>query len=308
MQEQDSVCTIIVTYNRKKLLLECLKGLLQQTTPIESIYLIDNASTDGTDILLFNHDYIDKIPSKNLDKPWERNSIVSNLTNGESVRFHYVRMPFNTGGAGGFHEGLKRAYEKGGTWFWLMDDDVEPSADALKKMLHYKSFSGCIHPIKKYTDGHVFAWNGYICDKIGVIVRQKENFKDKGFSVVNYGCFEGMLISREVVEKIGYPNREFFLAGDDAYYGYKASKYTNVIYTNEAVFIKKIKKNSKSENYLFYVNRNFTYFLLEITSWKTFTFLYRFAVAVQQSLRYKSFAPIKGFVQGVRKNLDLPAY
>ena len=44
----ETVVAIVVTYNRKTLLPECLEGLLNQTAEIEKIIIIDNASTDGT--------------------------------------------------------------------------------------------------------------------------------------------------------------------------------------------------------------------------------------------------------------------
>lgn len=296
MNKTERVCAVVVTYNRKDLLLECLEGLLQQSRKIDSIYLIDNASADGTQKMLFEHGYLQAIPPSTLTEPWEKTELIDK----NKIKLHYVRMHKNTGGAGGFYEGIKRASQKGYEWLWLMDDDVEPEIDSLEKLMGYKDISGCIHPIKKFTNGELFPWSGYICDKYGIVVTQKENFKDKGFCVVNYGCFEGMLVSTKIVKQIGYPKREFFLAGDDAYYGYLASKYTNVIYTDRAQFVKKIKKSSKSDMYLFYVHRNFTYFLMEISRFKSVTFAYRFAIALQQSVKYRSSAPIRGFVQGVR--------
>ena len=42
------IAALIVTYNRKGLLLECLDALKKQTYTELDIYVIDNASTDGT--------------------------------------------------------------------------------------------------------------------------------------------------------------------------------------------------------------------------------------------------------------------
>lgn len=44
----EKVCAVIVTYNRKELLRECLKAVLGQTRPPDHILVVDNASTDGT--------------------------------------------------------------------------------------------------------------------------------------------------------------------------------------------------------------------------------------------------------------------
>ena len=58
MDKKNSVCTILVTYNRKELLIECLDGLLKQSLSVDAIYIIDNACTDGTEELLKDYGYI----------------------------------------------------------------------------------------------------------------------------------------------------------------------------------------------------------------------------------------------------------
>lgn len=43
-----SVAAVVVTYNRKEILRECLLALLSQTKRINEIIVIDGPSTDGT--------------------------------------------------------------------------------------------------------------------------------------------------------------------------------------------------------------------------------------------------------------------
>ncbi len=52
MPNKPSVAAVVVTYNRKVLLKECLDALLAQTRPLDSIIVVDNASTDGTRVFL----------------------------------------------------------------------------------------------------------------------------------------------------------------------------------------------------------------------------------------------------------------
>ena len=44
-----SVAAVVVTYNRKQLLKECIEALLAQKAKHLRIFIIDNASTDGTE-------------------------------------------------------------------------------------------------------------------------------------------------------------------------------------------------------------------------------------------------------------------
>jgi rhamnopyranosyl-N-acetylglucosaminyl-diphospho-decaprenol beta-1,3/1,4-galactofuranosyltransferase len=99
LDQKGSVAAVVVTFNRKELLCECLDALLAQTYPVSRIVLIDNASSDGTAELLAEKGYL------------------------ENEIFDYLRLPVNSGGAGGFHEGVKRAFEAGFDWLWLMDDE-----------------------------------------------------------------------------------------------------------------------------------------------------------------------------------------
>lgn len=206
----DSIAAVVVTYNRKVLLGECLNALLRQTRPLDSIFVIDNASSDGTAEFL------------------EKNGLL------RETRIRYVRLPENTGGAGGFCEGMKRAFEAGFDWFWLMDDDVEPYLDGLERLYQFSAEGHCIHGRRNGIDGTPLCWGEWF-DPNRVVTRP---IKDPGFSdhqrwqEVNVACFEGMLIARDVVAKIGYPCQEFFITWDDMLYGFLASQVTKVVYAN----------------------------------------------------------------------------
>ena len=103
-----SVCAVVVTYNRRDLLEECLAALAAQTHPVDHLLVIDNASTDGTPELLRER-YADQA--------------------------ELVALATNEGGAGGFHEGLRLGHAAGYDWIWLMDDDTIPSPTALQELL-----------------------------------------------------------------------------------------------------------------------------------------------------------------------------
>jgi rhamnopyranosyl-N-acetylglucosaminyl-diphospho-decaprenol beta-1,3/1,4-galactofuranosyltransferase len=104
---QPRVVAVVVTWNRRDLLLESLAAVLAQTRPPDAVIAVDNASTDGT---------------------------------ADAVRagFPAVRLATlaqNTGGAGGFAYGLALALADGADLVWLMDDDTVPEPGALRALL-----------------------------------------------------------------------------------------------------------------------------------------------------------------------------
>jgi rhamnopyranosyl-N-acetylglucosaminyl-diphospho-decaprenol beta-1,3/1,4-galactofuranosyltransferase len=199
----DSVCAVVVTYNRRNLLIECLEALRKQTRPIQGIYLIDNASTDGTPELLLEKGYISELPPENLKEPWEKEFIIQNLTNGEEIKLHYVRMHENTGGAGGFYEGVKRGYERGYDWLWLMDDDAEPKEDALEKLEQYF----CLDDL---------------CALASLKVDRNMNILHPHRGYFNFeNVFSGIvkkIDENEIQKEIIDPKKEFFIHYDDVEY------------------------------------------------------------------------------------------
>ena len=128
------VCAVVVTYNRKVLLRECLLSLEGQTRRPDAVLVVDNCSTDGTEAML----------AEEFRHLWN------------------LRLEVNSGGAGGFHEGMKWAYQRGFEWIWVMDDDVEAMPDALATLLEFQTLSDFIHPRRVSDAGQPFPWEGVL--------------------------------------------------------------------------------------------------------------------------------------------------
>jgi len=236
MENKEKIAIIVVTYNRKDLLLKCLHGILNQDYIVEKIFLIDNNSNDGTDKM-----------------------IQQNFLNNKKIV--YKKLKENTGGAGGFHEGVKIAFETGFDWFWLMDDDVTPEKNCLRKMLEYKEISKCIHPHEYDVNGNEFIWEQIFDPHTGRAASLENiSFKNgKDYTFVNVGCFEGMLIHRDIVANIGLPDTRFFISSDDTIYGFVASMFTNVIYVKDAILTKLIplQKTANVKRFYYLVRNQF---------------------------------------------------
>ena len=224
------VNVVIVTYNRLGLLKKCLDSVNKQTVPINKIFIVNNGSTDGTTEWL---------------------SELSNVT---------VIHQENVGSAGGFNTGMTAAYEDGGDWMWIMDDDVTVAPDCLEQLLKYSHLSQCLNPRKYYADGVEFYWESLLdIDSGNVGQLNNISFKNgKDVCFVNVGCFEGMLLHRDIITAIGVPDKRFFIVYDDTMYGFLASMHTNVAYVKSAVmYTDKVSTgNYESDFYLYYYIRN----------------------------------------------------
>jgi GT2 family glycosyltransferase len=203
-----SVAVVVVTYNRRQLLGELIESLLAQNRPPDAIIVVDNASSDYTAELMVELAH--------------RHPVIE-----------YLRQSHNLGGSGGFHQGVKRAYERGFDWMWLMDDDVRAVPYALDGLLRFTGQAGCIHGRRYDFDGKPFFWQTRFHEKLGIGLPVPGNVFNNGpVFPTNIGVFEGMLISREVVSKIGFPDPRFFITWDDTIYGWLASKVDRVIYVD----------------------------------------------------------------------------
>jgi GT2 family glycosyltransferase len=201
------IVSVVVTHNRKNLLLKCLGLLLDQSIGTD-ILVIDNASTDGTEQVLEIAGFLD------------------------NERIHYIHLNKNTGGAGGFHYGLKYAFEQGWNWFWLMDDDAEPHQDALEKLVEQSNDKNSIYGSVAVSN---LEGKTKLCFPTKKINNKKvsfiENYELLGIKErVVWLPFLGFFIHRDVVQKIGYPDKDFFIRNDDVEYSERANKFGIKIY------------------------------------------------------------------------------
>lgn len=195
------VCAIVVTYNRKSDLQICIEALLNGSTRPTRIYIIDNNSYDGTE------EHI-------------RTLFISELENRNIV---YKRLNENTGGAGGFHEGLKIALEdQCCKYFWLMDDDAEPDKEALRSLLFEIKKYGedkCYVSIATDKERNELAWGtGILLNNRTRIFEFFRDIPDNQVLKAPWAPFLGFLIPSKIVEHVGLPRREYFIWGDDVEY------------------------------------------------------------------------------------------
>ncbi len=188
------MCAVVVTFNRRALLAECLAALASQDRRPDRVLVVDNASTDGT-------------------ADWIR---------GEHPGVDLLALPENVGGAGGFHAGLAAAHAGGAEWIWLMDDDTLPRPDALAELLAApERLDGLPRPLllaskAVWDDGRLHPMNmpGFERERAALVVAGGE----RGVMPLRTATFVSLLVHREAVDRFGLPLEHYFIWSDDIEY------------------------------------------------------------------------------------------
>lgn len=195
----NKVIAVVVTYNRLSLLQRAVESLKRQSVPIDKILVVNNGSTDGT-------------------LEWLEEQ--SGLT---------VIQQENVGGSGGFCRGIQEASKEECDWIWCMDDDVFPREDCLKTLLNYVADGqvGIVCP-HRLMSGKTFCGEAKTLnlsnpfqDMHNDMLGPEEVEQNETVEIVGM-AFEGPLIRKTVVEKIGLPNKDLFILYDDTDYSYRA--------------------------------------------------------------------------------------
>lgn len=218
------LAVVIVTYNRPALLGELLESALAMPQLPRWVVVVDNASSEETREVIARAEA--RFP--------------------EGVLIDH-RLETNTGGAGGFSEGVRVALDLGAEWIWLMDDDVEILPEAMERFAPWMERFQCIHGRRYDVDGSPFYWQAKFNQFLGVPLPYSVNdFSGHGYAVTNSGTFEGMLVKADLVRRIGLPDPRFFISWDDATYAWLASRVTDVVYID--AFVLKRKRPQRQVN------------------------------------------------------------
>ncbi|MDU6542636.1 glycosyltransferase family 2 protein [Clostridium sp.] len=200
------ICCVIVTYNRKQLLLECIEAIRCQSYKVDSTIIIDNNSSDGTKEFL----------------------IENKVLNDKSI--YYYKLDKNIGGAGGFYEGIKNSLENEYDWVWIMDDDTIPKNDSLENLI--LGIKNINEDKISFVASKIIGINGEEmnlpslskrCDDSNYPIWMK--YLDKSIIEVRAATFVSLLVNTNAIRSVGLPWKEFFIWGDDSEYTMRLTKY-----------------------------------------------------------------------------------
>lgn len=216
----DNVCALVVTYNRPQLLCDCLTAIVNQSTSVSEIIILDNYSDEMTLSTLFHAQFIPQYsPEIIITGGVLQFEYLTSISN--RIKIHYYRLPQNTGGAGGFNAGMRYFYEQTKCNFlWLMDDDCIPKLSALTYLLNdYINI--------QLSDSNI----GFMCSQVKwrdstmsckmaspFISHLGLQYFNEHIQVlgVKSASFVSLLVSRYLISEVGLPIKEFFIWCDDA--------------------------------------------------------------------------------------------
>lgn len=214
---------VIVTYNRIKLLKECLECLEQQKKRFDNIIIIDNCSNDGT------YDYLEEYK----------------VNHSETNVFH---MATNLGGAGGFYEGLGKV-DKEMDYVLIIDDDAMLERSYLKIIdenmnPNILAYSGTVK-----TDGVIDTSHRRRISNHTLMIKTDvptEEYSNQYFDY-DLSTFCGLLLNVNLLYDIGLPQRDYFIWYDDTEYSLRIGKHSVIRNINQAVLNHKTKLAKKDE-------------------------------------------------------------
>lgn len=229
---------VIVTYNRVEKLKREVNSLLLQTVRPSKIIVVDNDSSDNT------YDYMTALARDNS-------------------KIVYKKMNKNCGGAGGFYEGIALAKRFNVDWIALADDDAIYDKEFFKNIALASQKNNdvfCFTGSVRYLTGEIqLDHRRQAREKIFVhqnnvpIECYQRNFYLQAFS------FVGVVINKHMVDKVGLPEREYFIWCDDTEYSLRVNKYTPILNVSAANVYHDTKKNSNNKHQRYIPNWKYYY-------------------------------------------------
>ena len=219
---RETVAVVVVTYNRADLLAGMLEGLAALERRPEAVIVVDNASSDHTP------------------------EVLAAATN---PGLQVLRMDDNLGGAGGFHRGVATAYEQGFDRIWLMDDDVVPAPDCLTVLMAHDE--ACLMAVREDRSGALVEKAATEFDlRRPWAIRPKRAMVEDGYPSrdampptvpLHNVAFEGFLVRREVVDRIGLPDPSYFIFYDDVDFALRARRAGyRILAVRDAVLVRQL--------------------------------------------------------------------
>lgn len=217
MDSDYRVVAVLVTWNRRSLLLESLAAVAGQSAQPAAVVVVDNASTDGT-----------------------AEAVRSCAS---SVPVDLVELTTNIGGAGGFAVGIERAVSRHAPdYVWLLDDDTVPEPTALAELLAVARRCATRPTVLAsrvvWTDGRDHPMNTPR-PKPGMRAAELAEARAAGGMPIRSASFVSVLCAADAIKQHGLPIADYFLWNDDFEFTTRLLRRGRGLYCPDSVVVHK---------------------------------------------------------------------
>lgn len=253
---RNKIVVVLVTYNRLEKLKRALECYEKQTYPLQEVLVVDNCSTDGTDLFLAEWG----VQKSEFKRKW-------------------ISLSENMGGAGGFAAGMEEVLQQqkqkyiNADWILVSDDDAFPEDDAVEKLIRvYEQLprkeqnsvvvlSSAVLNHGKYDLGHRCRIQKSFLRVRFTSVNEKEY--DNPFFKMDIFTYVGVMIRLDVLAQAGPANKDYFIYCDDHEHSLRLRKYGEFICVPTSVFHhdRTSIKDRKITWYNYYDRRNSLYII-----------------------------------------------
>lgn len=199
MKKWPKVFIVILNYNGKEFLTNCLKSIFKVNYPDFSVVVVDNNSQDGS------------FESAKL----------------KFGRAFFIRNEENLGFSVASNIGIRFSLERGADYVLLLNNDTEVESDFLTKLIEVGEKNpqiGLLSPLI-YTENKARIWfSGASINwfRMKVISRKEKITQSLIYSQLISRC--AMLVKKDVFKKLGLFDEDFFNYWEDADFCYRSSQ------------------------------------------------------------------------------------
>ena len=202
----DKIGLVTITFNSSDVLKSFLECVWKQTHTKIILYIVDNASTDDTLNILMKE---------------------------KDIRLRIIQNKKNLGVAKANNQGISKALEDGCDQVLIINNDVEFEIALIERLLHVQKEKNCslVIPKMMYFDNPDYIWyagswfnksKGYLPLHRGQKQLDEGQFDET--VEVEYAPACCLLAKKEVFEKVGLMNEDYFVYFDDTDFSYRVMK------------------------------------------------------------------------------------
>lgn len=291
MKEFPLVHIILVNYKSVDHTIECIQSLQNISYRNYKIVVVDNCS---------------------------QNDSVEELQKYDDIIL--IKNEFNSGFAGGNNLAIKYSIKENADYVLLLNNDTVVEPDFLEKLIENvsPSIGISIGKILFYSDRSMVWYAGGEINKfkgstdVNGFELDKGQYEEKKYVTFASGCC--MLISKEIIEKVGVLKEDYFLYFEDTDYCERVIKAGyKILYNSKSIIYHKVSTSTVKDSYtyLYYFTRNRLYFIKDNLNGinKIISYIYSFIfIFIKSIIRKQEKKPIilavKHFFHDIKGKLN----